>query len=106
MREIDWNEYERRKAKIQDIGLSCTQYEAAINRIVASLERDADMAEIHEAKTTSFRCSSCRGKLEPITGYFDPKLVGVDESDPRKYEEGWRCLDCGGNFDESDLRAA
>lgn len=106
MRDIDWREYKRRKAKIQYIGLTCGEYDAAINRIVAGLERDADMAELHEAKTTSFPCSCCSGKLTPVVGYFEPHLQGVNESDPRKHEEAWRCLDCGANFDEMDLRAA
>jgi hypothetical protein len=106
MKDIDWCEYERRKAKVQNIGLSCGEYDATISRIVTDLERDADMAETHEAKTTNSPCSCCGGRLEPLAGYFDPRLTGVNESDPRKYEEAWRCIYCGANFEESDLIAA
>jgi len=108
MREIDYFEYERRKAQIQNIGLTSSQYEADITRIVKQLEADADRAEIHEAKTTSVRCPVCHasGTLEPYAGYFDPHLVGVSKSDPRKYEEGWKCSECQGAFSESELEIA
>ncbi len=106
MRDIDWFEYERRKAKIQNIGLTSSQYEVEIARIVKALEADADRAEIHEAKTTNAACPTCRAKgtLEPITGYFDPRLVGVSKADPRKYFPGWRCVECQGNFGDADVQ--
>lgn len=102
---INYHEYERRKAKIQNIGLDCEQYEAAISRIVKALEADAGRAEIHEAKTTDAACPTCRAKgtLEPEAGYFDPRLVGVSKDDPRKYEEGWKCHECWSNFASEDI---
>lgn len=40
--EIDWQEYERRKAAVSDIGLSCEEYEKAIDEIVRDLEVETD----------------------------------------------------------------
>lgn len=105
MRDIDWHEYERRKAALrQNIG-SFEQYGIGIREIITTLEADADRAKVHEAKTTTAMCLSCRanGTLEPVAGYFDPHLAGVSASDPRKYEEGWRCAGCQGNFGNQDV---
>jgi hypothetical protein len=37
-----WEEYERRKAKIQNIGLSSAQYEREIEKIVTELDAEYD----------------------------------------------------------------
>ncbi len=103
MRDIDYFEYERRKAKIQNIGLTSSQYGEAIGRILKSLEADADRAEIHEARTTNVRCPACTGELKPISGYFNPKMIDTKESDPRKYEEAWECQACLSCLDNSDI---
>lgn len=103
MRDIDYFEYERRKKQISNIGLTSFEYEKAIGNIVAELEADADRAEVHEAKTTTAKCPTCGGTLEPVAGYFDPRLTGIEKSDPREYEESWVCVDCEGRFDAADV---
>lgn len=105
-RDINWFEYERRKKALRNTIGSFERYGAGIRRIVAELEADADRAEIHEAKTTTSACPACKtpGSLEAITGYFDPRMVGASKDDPRKYEEGWRCYACSGNFANEDIQ--
>lgn len=107
-RDIDFFEYERRKRVLRHTFPTPREYDAGINRIVAELEADTDRAEIHEAKTTASKCPICKapGTLEPIAGYFDPRLKDVSEDEPRKYEEGWKCAACLGRFNESELEVA
>jgi uncharacterized protein with PIN domain len=105
-RDIDWFEYERRKAVMRHSIGSFENYGAGIGRIVQALEADADRAEIHEAKTTDARCQSCGDSLFPIAGYFKPNEIGADESAPRAYEEAWRCHGCSGRFAESEVEIA
>lgn len=40
--EIDWQEYERRKAEISDIGLTCEEYEKRIAQILEDLDSESD----------------------------------------------------------------
>lgn len=42
MRDFDWAEYERRKAKIQNIGLKSWEYDKAIAQIVEDLNSERD----------------------------------------------------------------
>lgn len=104
--DIDWTEYERRKARVESIGLTSSQYEDALRRIVTWLEIDASCAEVHKQRTTNLKCSSCGGELKPISGYFDPRLIDVKESDPRKYEECWECRSCLSSISHDDLERA
>lgn len=43
--EIDWHEYERRKAELKGRGLTSYEYEQCLTQIVKDLEREADEAE-------------------------------------------------------------
>lgn len=40
--EIDWFEYERRKAELQSKGLTSYEYEQGLKQILDDLEREAD----------------------------------------------------------------
>jgi hypothetical protein len=41
-KDIDWAEYERRKAEIQEQGLTCEEYEKAIDQIVDELSLETE----------------------------------------------------------------
>jgi hypothetical protein len=41
-RDIDWQEYERRKAKIQNVGLKSDEYDRAIAQILEDLDSESD----------------------------------------------------------------
>lgn len=37
-----WEEYERRKAKIQNVGLTCAEYDRAVAQILEDLDSESD----------------------------------------------------------------
>ncbi len=78
MNDIDWFEYERRKVRVGALGLTCAEYEAAINRIYKDLEWEADLPR----------------RVCPNCGWATLRFWGG----------GYRCLGCQGCFEHSDLR--
>lgn len=77
MNEIDWSEYEHRKKRVGEIGLTCEEYEMAIKRIVLDLEWEADNLPIR-------KCPNCEATKFSFAGAY-------------------RCQDCHGVFEHSDL---
>jgi predicted metal-binding transcription factor (methanogenesis marker protein 9) len=50
-REIDWREYERRKAEIQKLNLSPDEYEKAIRELTEELDAACDDEEVLDVPT-------------------------------------------------------
>lgn len=48
--EIDWHEYERRKAALKFKGLMPWEYDRELKQIVKDLEREADERAVEEAE--------------------------------------------------------
>ena len=70
--DIEWPEYERRKKRIGTIGLTQSEYDEAIKRIVRDLEWEADLP-IRECPNCgshrfsfarAYICHGCQGRFE------------------------------------------
>ena len=68
---------------------------AAAHELLAVMEKLLD--EVEEFRNApSRRCAECAGtNLEWIQDDFSTGVVAPDGGKETRYEQGWRCLDCG-----------
>jgi len=68
---------------------------AEAHELLAVMEKLLD--EVQEFRNApSRRCAECAGtNLEWIQDDFSTGVVAPDGASETRYEQGWRCLDCG-----------
>ena len=68
---------------------------AEAQELLAVMEKLLDEVQ-HFLESPSRRCAECAGtNLEWIQDDFSTGVVAPDGASETRYEQGWRCLDCG-----------